>query len=225
MALGDGLKDGRESTKGQVHRCRARDLNAPIASRIAETAHQPSLKMRERASLWQRQPQRLQHGQGARGRGRHGGRRLTPTAGVFGQTNAEGLLDMPVNVEVALLSTACTWGALLAWCLDRSQRTQHGKLLAQTRLNLRLRRAELERQTRKILNHTASVMANAEQACDMAVKLLDAQERAPSDFERRAHTDQVRALLRRVQAEARGGYRMSTSIMVSRSIKHGHFFP
>ena len=83
-----------------------------------------------------------------------------------------GLLDMPKHVEIALLSAAFTWGALLAWCLDRSQRMQHGALLAQTRLNLRLRRAELERQTRKILNHTAKrVMANAEQARDMAMRV------------------------------------------------------
>ena len=126
--------------------------------------------------------------------------------------NHPRLLDMPKRQEFALILLVAMIGVMISFSFDRSHRLMQRDLLRYVQLNMQLERAELERKARKVLNHTSKrVMANAAQASDLALELLDAGEAAPTE----AELEQARHLLRQVLAEARGGYRMAQSVITS----------
>ena len=119
---------------------------------------------------------------------------------------------MPKRLEFALILLVAMIGVMISFSFDRSHRLMQRDLLRYVQLNMQLERAELERKARKVLNHTSKrVMANAAQASDLALELLDAGEAAPTE----AELEQARHLLRQVLAEARGGYRMAQSVITS----------
>lgn len=113
-------------------------------------------------------------------------------------------LDMDQTTMFAFTCFSASCGAAIAHCMDRGERLQFMRLelhhAEQLELEKKLARSELEKQARKVVNHTAKrVMANSAQACTLALHILEESDGTDS-------VHQVRRLLQQMAAEAEAGY-------------------